>query len=56
MSENMPVTPTEDTTTKNNNKILIWIGVAIILCCCCAVSTFVMYQYLGDPIVNALGF
>ena len=41
---------------KKKNNVLIWIGVALGLCCCCVVGTYVMYQYLGDPIMQALGF
>jgi hypothetical protein len=49
----MPVSPEAP---KKNNKIFIWIGVALLLCCCCVVGIFVMYQYLGDPLMKALGF
>ena len=49
----MPVSPEAP---KKKNSTLMWIGVAIFLCCCCSVGTYVMYQYLGDPIMQALGF
>ena len=53
----MPVTPPNATTEEpKKSKVWIWIvGVVALLCCCC-VSTFVFYQYLGDPLVKALGF
>ena len=49
----MPVTPEQP---KKNKSIFIWVGAALALCCCCLVGVFVMYQYLGDQIVKALGF
>jgi hypothetical protein len=44
------------TEPKKNKNVFIWVGVALVLCCCSCVGTFVMYQYLGDPIAEALGF
>ncbi len=40
---------------KKNNTVLIVVIVAVVLCCCCVVGSFVLYQYLGDPIMQALG-
>ena len=39
---------------KNNTTLYIIIGV-VVLCCCCVVGGFVFYNYLGDPIMEALG-
>ena len=44
------------TPTKKNNRTWLIVGiVAVVLCFCCA-GVFVMYQYLGDPIMKALGY
>jgi hypothetical protein len=40
---------------KNNTGIIIAVVVVVLLCCCCLVGSIVMYQYLGDPIMQALG-
>lgn len=48
----MPASPEAP---KKKNNILMWIGAALLLCCCCSVGAYVMYQYLGDPIMQALG-
>ena len=52
MNDQMP--PVTEEPKKNNTVMYIAIGVAV-LCCCC-VGAFVFYQYLGDPIMKALGF
>ena len=54
MNDQMQQAPMGDEPKKNNTTLYIIIGVVVLLCCCC-VGAFVFYQYLGDPIVNALG-
>jgi len=54
MNDQMQPAPMGDEPKKNNTTLYIIIGVVVLLCCCC-VGAFVFYQYLGDPIVNALG-
>lgn len=54
MSE-MPVTPSPEEPKKSNTGLIIGIVAAVLLCCCCPITMFVMYQYLGDPIMQALG-
>jgi hypothetical protein len=43
---------------KNDNRrtILIVAGAVLLVCCCCVASVYIFYQYLGDPLVNWLGF
>ena len=40
---------------KNNRKPLLWIGVALVVLCVCVVGAYVMYEYLGDPLLQYLG-
>lgn len=40
---------------KKNNTIIIVAVVAVVLCCCCVIGGYVLYAYLGDPIMQALG-
>ena len=41
---------------KSNQGLIIGIVVAVVLLCCCLPLTlYVFYQYLGDPIMRALG-
>ena len=48
--------PTYEAPKKNNTPMIIGIVVAIlVLCCCCPITLYVSYQYLGDPIMKALG-
>ena len=56
MSEEMPVAPSETPAPNNNNRnIIIGVVAVVVLCCCCCIGTVVMYQFLGDPIMQALG-
>lgn len=49
-------TPMMDAPKKSNQGMIIGIVVAVlVLCCCCPVTLYVFYQYLGDPIIKALG-
>lgn len=50
-----PVSPAPEQPKKNNTTLYIVLGV-VAFCCCCVVGGFVFYQYLGDPLMNALGF
>jgi hypothetical protein len=50
--ETPPITPAPEEPRKNNTILYIAIG-ALILCCCC-VGVIVFYQYLGDPLIDAL--
>ena len=55
MNEQMPpVEPVAEEPKKNNTTLYIIIGV-VVLCCCCVVGSFVFYQFLGDPLMEALG-
>ncbi len=47
----MPVTP--EAPKKNNTALIIGIVVAVLLCCCC-IGAIVFYQFLGDPLIEAL--
>ena len=47
--------PPQPEAPKKNNTVLIVVGVLLVLCCCCIVGAFVFYQYLGDPLMQALG-
>ena len=53
MNEQLPPIGSEQP-KKNNTTLYIIIGV-VVFCCCCAAGAFVFYQYLGDPLMNALG-
>lgn len=50
-----PMDPTPEAPKKKVNTWLIVGIVAIVLCCCCVVGGYVMYQYLGDPLMQSLG-
>jgi hypothetical protein len=52
MSENVPVTPTEDGPKKNNQGIIIAVVVVVVLCCCCV--ALVGAWFGGDAIVQSL--
>jgi len=52
---NEPVGTPMPEAPKKSNTVLIVVIVAVVLCCCCVVGGFVLYQYLGDPIMQALG-
>lgn len=36
--------------------ILIIAAVAIVILCCCILTSYLFYEYLGDTIVEFLGF
>jgi hypothetical protein len=44
------------TPTKNNNRTWLIVGIVVVVLCGCCVGAFLMYQYLGDPIMKALGY
>jgi hypothetical protein len=52
MSENVPLTPTEDGPKKNNQGIIIAVVVVVLLCCCCA--ALIGLWFSGDAIVQSL--
>jgi hypothetical protein len=52
MSENVPLTPTEDGPKKNNQGIIIAVVVVVVLCCCCV--ALVGAWFGGDAIVQSL--
>lgn len=39
---------------KKNNTVIIVIVVLVVLCCCCVIGSYVMYQFLGDAILEWL--
>ena len=47
-----PITPTPEEPKKNNT--ILYIGIGVVLLCCCCIGAIVFYQYLGDPLVEAL--
>ena len=47
-------TPMPAAPKKNNTWLIVGI-VAIVLCCCCVIGGYVLYQYLGDPLMEAFG-
>jgi len=52
---NEPIeTPMPEAPKKSNTGLIIGIVVAVVLCCCCIIGGIVLYQYLGDPLMEAL--
>ncbi|TES89959.1 MAG: hypothetical protein E3J88_04985 [Anaerolineales bacterium] len=43
---------------KDDRRRLIFIiaAVAIVILCCCILTAYLFYDYLGDPIMEFLGF
>jgi len=39
---------------KKNNTVIIVVVVLVVLCCCCVIGSYVMYQFLGDRILEWL--
>jgi hypothetical protein len=47
-----PITPAPEEPKKNNT--ILYIAIAAVILCCCCVGAFIFYQYLGDPLVEAI--
>jgi len=52
MNEQLP--PVAEEPKKKNTTLWIIVGIVVLLCFCC-VGAYIFYQYLGDPILKALG-
>jgi len=40
--------------TKTNKRTWLIVGIVVVVLCCFCFGVFIMYQYLGDPIMQAI--